>query len=362
MLHMSRNQTGTTKICWYAPWFSSMRSNYLRILEEQGFECHLVTSQSHFDPTIELFHKSKVVDLNVSARRKIVSLVSIYRHITGLKPDLIFCDIPSRPPQCLLVLFLLISNTGLIAIDDVVPHDKADVPSRLVSMMHRMIVRRAAGIVTFSCNSAELAKNRYKDKPVFSVPLVPEISVFSDMIPIPQKQKKNFVMIGRWSEYKGFDLGAEIFCNYLEKHPSESILDIWCSGIEKPPFEHPNIVWRSLSSFSWQELSQTLPSYKAVLMPYRTASQSAVQNLSWDAGVPCLVSNLAGLIETQPPDLPAIPIDDVDAWTQAIFELDNENAPDKIAIQGQEFSRSIRSKEIVAQSFVMVIESAVGNG
>lgn len=332
----------------------------MRILEEAGFECFLVTSKSHFDPDIDLFHKSKVVDLQVSARRKIGTLFTIYKQIAAFRPNLIICDIPSRVPQCLLVFFLCISKLGLVAIDDVVPHDKHDAPSKLVSIMQALIVRQSAGILTFSSNSAELAKKKFKDKSVFAVPLITEISTFSNATPVPQNQKKNFAMIGRWSEYKGFDIGADIFDTYLKKHQSGSVLDVWCSGIDSPMFDHPNIVWRSTKSFTWQDLSKVLPTYKAVLMPYRSASQSGVQNLSWDAGVPCLVSDLAGLVELQPAHLPGIPLGDIDAWTQALFALDNQGAPDEIAIVGQAFSRSIRSKENVVNSFLVAVETVVG--
>lgn len=312
-------------------------------------DCFLVTSNSHFDPGVEIFENTATFNLKVGLKQRMGTLFDIYRKINIFKPHVVICDMPSRIPQCLLVYFLLISRPGLLAIDDIVPHDAIDTPSRLVGYLQKTIVARARGIITFSQNSGNLARQKYSKKAVFPVPLVTEISTFSYFRPMAKEARANFAMFGRWSDYKGFDLGIEYFKSYKAKYPSDSILEIWCSGLDAPTEEDSNIIWKSFTSFSWQSLVESLPSYKAILIPYRSASQSGVQNLSWDAGVPCLISNLPGLIELQPPHLPAISTSDLDSWINAIHDFDQGLFSEKIAVVGQAFSKSIRAPEKVVE-------------
>jgi len=359
---MNTSELNSLKLCWYAPWFSALRSNYLKLLEQAGMDCLLVTSTAHFDPAVDVFEKAKIFNLKVRGWRRLRTLVDIYREINAFNPDALICDMPSRVPQCVLTYSLLLSKKGLVAIDDVIPHDEDDSPNKFVTFLQKAIVRRAIGIITFSQNSASLAKLKYSGKSVFPVPLLPEISSFAKFRPLPSTSRENFAMVGRWSEYKGLDLGIAFFQEYKKRYISESVLDLWCSGLEQPVIDDPSISWKSFSSFTWESLVEILPNYKAILVPYRSASQSGVQILSWDAGVPCLISNLPGLIELQPSQVPAVDLTDMNGWIEAIHKIDKGHYSENLGTCGQTFSRSIRMPSKVVEGFKPAILCAVGRG
>ena len=345
-------------ICWYAPWFSSLRSNYLRILELNGYKCKLITSTSHFDSSVDLYRSASTFDLRKPFVKRLKSLSNIYREVHRSRANVLVCDIPNRLPQCVLVLLLTLRFRTLIAIDDVYPHDEAHKVRNMVATFQKWIVSASAGVITFSSNSAGMAKQKYPRARVFTVPLIPEVSEFSHFSPIEASSRSNFVMIGRWSKYKGFEKGIELFKSYIESNDSESNLEIWCSGLDSPLIEDPRIVWRAHKSFTWHQLCLALPHYKGVLLPYLSASQSGVQSLAWDAGVPCLVSDLPGLAEFQPGVVPPIPIEATAKWIDAISELDQGEILDEISLEGQIQAKGLRSGEVVAAAFTKAFSYA----
>jgi hypothetical protein len=283
-------------------------------------------------------------------------MARLHRAISAYKPDVLLFDIPERIPQLVLGLLLSLRTRLVTVIHDAVPHDAAHSTSALVGFLQRLVIKKSVALVTFSDNSLKEIMVQYPQHQVFQVPLVPSLPANS--MEVVLENRKNFAMIGRWSEYKGFDIGLKIWADYCRMSNTDSQMDMWCSGLEEPIATEPNVRWRAFSSYTWEDFSAALPHYRGILMPYRSASQSGVQILAWDAGVPCIIPNLPGLEELQPACFPSIPLDHEDAWLDSIRTLDSSNVSIELGLLGKEESQRMRGDDKVylalAECFQMV--------
>ena len=192
------------------------------------------------------------------------------------------------------------------------------------------------------------------------VALLPEVSLGN--LKIGPRARKNFVMVGRWSDYKGFDIGLDIFQKYRELTKTKSNLELWCSGAEDIRVELPGVVWRSAARFDWADLLKALPNYRAVLLPYRSATQSGVQVLAWHLAVPCLISDLPGLVENQPPFLESLNISDYPSWFKMLNQMESDSFVNEVGLMGMNRAITSGSETEVGLELEKATRSYLGLG
>lgn len=328
---------GKMRVLWYAPWFASSRKRYFSTLNPDNFDTKLVTSESHFDFAFGLSTDTVILNKSTSKIQEFHNIWSIFRVVKKFKPHLILVDDLSGILR--LCAFILLSKKYPMAfvIDDVVNHDDQDKRSSKVEFLRSALVKSAQGVLVFSNNSVTLAKEIYPNANLRNVPLIPEVKPSDEIIDV--SQRRNFAMIGRWSDYKGFDIGISIFSEFRNVYGTASDLELWCSGVESPQEDIPGIIWRSKTSYRWADLLEELPKYRGVLLPYRTATQSGVQVLAWQSGVPCVVSNLPGLLENQPQIRNGLELNDVEGWFKTLKNLDSDDFLQEVSIKGRSKSR-----------------------
>ena len=343
------------KVCWVAPWFSSLDSVYCQVLADSGYDMLLVASDAHYDQTVKLFEPSIKFSLRSSKWEKIPLMNSLYRAIRKQAPDVVLFDLPQRIPLLLLAFALRRQSKFVLVIHDATPHDKSHEFHPIIRYLQNQLAVSSHGLLTFSNNSKNELLARYPEANVQTAPLLSEVPV---AITVSENRvRRNFAMIGRWSDYKGFDIGLECWKAFQDVSETESQLEMWCSGLDEIPESESNVIWRSSKSFLWTDLLEALPNYCGVLMPYRSASQSGVQVLAWDFGVPVLISALPGLIEFQPDCLPAISLGDQESWVQAIAGLEDSSRAESVGIQGSRQLKELRSGPNVLRAFAQCFES-----
>lgn len=341
------------RVVWLSLWFGSLTSNYLRIIEGDDFECKLITSLNHLDPNRELFCNSYCIEFSKSRVFRIFELLKVVKEGFKTHPDLLIIDISPRAPILIAQLILAIRFPVLVTVHDPIPHDDQHRISGLSGLLSRLLLSRARGAITFSKYSSQLLKDDNWLKPVFNLPLLPEVATDGTEF---KTERANFAMIGRWSYYKGFDIGLEIWQKFQEFSDSNEILDLWLSGAPHLTDLPEKVVVRSTDSFSWGDLMSALPFYRAVLMPYRSATQSGVQVLAWSLGVPCLVSSIDGFAQYQLPAFPGISIHNLDEWVGNLFNLLETDYDIDLGERGKQFLMSEINPQIVKSKFREIVK------
>jgi glycosyltransferase involved in cell wall biosynthesis len=349
------SSNGKMRILWYAPWFASSRTRYLNTLNPGNFETKLVTSEAHFDFSFGLSKGTVILNKPSSRIQELRNIWSIYRIVRGFNPNLILVDDLSGVLRLCAFIFLSKKYPTSFVIDDVVNHDDKDKRSRQVEFLRSALANSSKGVLLFSENSKGIAEKIYPGANLQSVPLMPEVNPTNDLRDVAQR--KNFVMIGRWSDYKGFDIGINIFLEYRKASGSTADLELWCSGVIGPQQDIPGVIWKSKSSYSWADLLAELPKYRGVLLPYRTATQSGVQVLAWQSGVPCVVSNLPGLLENQPQIKNELELNDQEGWFKALANLESDEFLQEVSVNGRRQSRMSGSDEQVGKKLEQALKS-----
>jgi glycosyltransferase involved in cell wall biosynthesis len=348
------------RILWYAPWFASSRTRYLSTLNSDNFETKLVTSASHFDFSFGLPEGTMIFSKSSTKIQEIRNLWGIFRVVKEFQPNLILVDDLSGVLRLSMFILLAKKYPTTFVIDDVVNHDDKDKRSRKVEFLRTSLVKSAKGVLLFSENSVELARDIYPRANLQNVPLMPEVKPSDDLVDVAQR--RNFAMIGRWSDYKGFDIGIDIFSKYRKDYGSSSELELWCSGVVSPQEDRPGIIWRSKTSYKWAELLAELPKYRGVLLPYRSATQSGVQVLAWQSGVPCVVSNLPGLLENQPQIKNQLNVSDYQDWFKIMGDLESNEYLQEVSAEGSRESRKSGSNLQVGLQLEKAISSFLERG
>ena len=139
-----------------------------------------------------------------------------------------------------------------------------------------------------------------------------------------QGSRRGFAMVGRWSHYKGFDIGLDAWRNLPDAIRKEHPLEVWQRiGSDHPPFEDESLVWHS-GGFAWEEVAEMLSRVAYVLLPYRSASQSGVQVLAQQCGARVIYTDLPGLREFVALGDVAVNSVEPTRWTQAMRDALDE--------------------------------------
>lgn len=336
------------RVVWLSLWFGSLSSNYLRIIEGAEFECKLVTSSNHLDPIKELFHDSYFIKFSKLRIFRIFDTIKVVKAVLTTRPDLLIIDLSPRTPILIAQWLLASIYPVLVTIHDPVPHDAQHAINGFPQMIKSLLLSRAQGAITFSDYSSKLLRGTDWNKPVFNLPLLPEIINNDTKF---EFERANFAMIGRWSPYKGFDIGLEMWRNFQQFSETKDVLEMWLSGAPILSDLPDRVVVRSTQSFSWDDLMLALPFYRAVLMPYRSATQSGVQVLAWSLGVPCLVSDIEGFVQYQLPSLPGVSVDDSDQWVMKVTDLLKTEYAIDLGRRGRDFLMAEIDPEIIRSRF-----------
>lgn len=312
---------GLTRITWIAPWFSNLDSRYLHYLDgDKSFVCDLITSNTHLSKDTSLFHRSLVLEKPSSDLAKYFRTArNVRRRIKAFESDFVFIDFSDSFSWLVLAIVSSWHNKKVFVFHDPYPHNGGKSPNLRLAVLRKFILVKGRSFIVFSEYTAEKLKTS-KNAKVLVVPLIADVEA-EPLSPTRSIDVPTLALIGRWSEYKGFQDGIETFIHLRQKYLPSAQLHLWCSGVpDNFQLDLPGIVWKSRTKYDWGDLISGFSKIGLVLLPYKEASQSGVQILANQLGVPTLCTPVGGLIEYQDPHLTCLKFDQ-DAWAKQIVEI-----------------------------------------
>ena len=252
-----------------------------------------------------------------------------YEEVKRFKPDVVATEMIADPRWRLIA-----GDTPRINfIHDAEPHDeKHKIPVWNRLMFDRWNARADATVVFSEYVGAQLVQQGREFRRLKVIPLHSDLDPSLVPAPVPAEERKNFIMFGRHDPYKNH---AVIFAAWDAHVASadwrgDELLIYGGGDIPQPLPAHARWVRRE---FNYEEVVDEFARAKGSIIHHTDgASQSGVQILSMQLGVPTLVSTGGALPEYQPDGLNVTGVDDVDGLTRAIGALAN---PSEVHVQSQ---------------------------
>jgi len=300
-------------IVW--PWFRTLGHLYGNELEKLGHEVLLVTSERHFAGG-QYDQVAEVLATQVGLVPSIKSILKARKRLKAFKPDVIVVeDVYSHPVWWAARLF----GVPLVgSIHDPSPHDANHTRTGLRKLVSTIQNMGMDGTIYYSHAALQEAKDLgiRPQQPSYVWPLISEMP--DSLVPDPSSARSGFALVGRWSYYKGFDIGIDAWRALPDAIRKAHPLQVWHRmGSDKAPFEDESLVWHS-GGYEWEEIALMLSKVAYVLLPYRTASQSGVQVLAQQCGARVIYTDLPGLSEFHIHGDIAVNSVDPQSWTQAM--------------------------------------------
>jgi glycosyltransferase involved in cell wall biosynthesis len=241
-----------------------------------------------------------------------------YRAVKRFRPDVVVTEMVSDPRWKLIAG----STPRINVVHDAEPHDE----NHKIPWWNRLMFDRwnldADATVVFSEYVASRLRDQGKELTHLSVvPLHCDLE--PSLVPetVPSSQRRNFIMFGRQDLYKNH---TNIFAAW-ESHVASSAwrgdeLLIYGDGDIPCPLPHRARWIRG--EFAYKDVVGEFARAKGSIVHHtHGASQSGVQLLSMQLGVPTLVSTGGALPEYQPHGLNVTGVDDVEGLSRAISAL-----------------------------------------
>ena len=249
-----------------------------------------------------------------------------YRAAKRFNPDVVVTENVSDPRW----KYFARSAPRINAVHDAEPHDeKHRVPVWNRLMFDRWNSRADATLVFSQYVASSLIARGHDPSRVWVIPLHTELDPALVADPVPADQRNNFIMFGRQDPYKNH---AIIFAAW-EAHVASSAwrgdqLIIYGDG--EIPVPLPSHARRVHGEFQYKDVVGEFARAKGSIVHHTEgASQSAVQILSMQLGVPTLVSTGGALPEYQPAGLNVTGVNDVDGLSRAISALADPSEVDR---------------------------------
>jgi D-inositol-3-phosphate glycosyltransferase len=199
------------------------------------------------------------------------------------------------------VMMLVARGTTFVAMaHNALPHEKMPAQERLI----RWILGRCTGIVTHSNTVADELAELVPSVPTVTTPLPPQVEVERTPLPPRDGEGLHLLFFGFVRPYKGLDVAVsaiELLRARGRNHRLTVVGQFW-EPVEK---WQDDIARRGLGDVielrpgyvTDREVSGILAAHDALLLPYRSASQSGVVPAALAAGRPVVATNVAGIAE-----------------------------------------------------------------
>jgi glycosyltransferase involved in cell wall biosynthesis len=170
--------------------------------------------------------------------------------------------------------------------------------------------------------------------------------------------RENFLLIGRQLPYKNHRVIFEAWESHVRGAAwrGDELVLLGDGDVPLPLPEH--VRWNR-GSYRYRAIVSELASAKGSIVHSRAASQSGVQVLSMQLGVPTLVSTAGALPEYQPPGLSVTGIDDVAGLAAAIDVLADPAEVDRQAKVALAHYRANYSAEVAAARLLEIFHQVV---
>lgn len=305
------------RILWLSPWMRPLNRVYVEGLIGLGAEVLLVTADLHPESDA-----ARPYELVLRGRphptKDWINCAKGYAAARQFKPDIVLTELlrdPRWKPYARLA-----PRVQLVHDDQ--PHDHTHIPPWWNTFFFERWNSRSDATVAFSDYVAESVQRNgvAAGMPVYSVPLLSDLD--DRLVPpfVPAAERRNFLLIGRQKPYKNYDVVFSAWAAHVSESAwqGDELVLLGDGDIGRPLPPHAR--WER-GDYNYAKVVDELAHAKGSLVHYRQASQSGVQVLSMQLGVPTLVSASGALPEMQYPKGSITDMDDVAGLTSAIDAL-----------------------------------------
>ena len=304
------------RILWLSPWLRTLTRVQVDALAAAGHATLVVTTDQHYEKVVARSDE-RVLDPAIKDPRPLPPLARVTAEARRFAPDVVVSELMHDPRWLLMTRLAPLVHV----VHDDRPHDASE-----ERPWHRRAVldqqtRAAAAVVAPSAHVAAVLSARFGRR-VDVVPLtsdVPEADL--PPVPVPAAERRDVVLLGRMSPYKNVEVALRAWAAHTASpaYAGDRLLLLGNGPLDR--LELPeHVEWRR-EHFAYADVLPVLARAKASLAHYRLATQSGVQVLSMQLGVPTIVSDSGGLPEFAAPDLPPLGIDDVDGLAGLLGKL-----------------------------------------
>jgi glycosyltransferase involved in cell wall biosynthesis len=259
------------------------------MLNSMGYETLIVTTDKNWNQAAPT--TNSLVLGAPTIRNLLPNTLTIHKEMKKFCPDLIIVE-ESTDPRFLISNLFRRCEIWLCK-HDPAPHDENHVYNLRQDFTVKLNSFCAKKVLTFS----EASRKELGADKVWS--LLPEFPLASiNLERAIEHSRKHFVTFGRIEPYKNIEWLVRFWNSNEEALGDEKLYII---GYGQETFKGRNIVHENLR-YDANELMKRLPSFRASIFPYKSASQSGVLLLSQLAGLSAITSPLTGLTEFQAHD------------------------------------------------------------
>lgn len=344
------------RILWLAPNFrgnARIRSEGLRSLGAEVMTVTAAIRYSYFDDSP---HYETVLNGRPIPWADWGPCYRTYLQARRFRPDVVVTEM-LRDPRWRLFAGLA---PRIRLVHDDRPHDAKNVAPWWNRLFFSRWDTRADATLVFSNYVADSLRAQGKaGANLYVAPLHSDLD--PALIPdfVPAAQRRDFVMVGRQNPYKNH---AVVFAAW-EAHVSGSDwhgdeLVIFGDGeITQPLPAHCR--WER-GDYKYMEIAAELARAKGSIVHYTDgASQSGVQVLSMQIGVPTLASTGGALPEYQPPGLSITDVNDVEGLTQALNALAEQAEAERQGRVAVEHYNARYHSDVFAKRFLEIANDVV---
>lgn len=302
------------RILWLSPWLRPIARICAERLRERGADVMLVTSDLHPESDCARDYETVLTGRPVPTKDWI-GIPQAYRRARRFKPDVVVTEL-LRDPRWRIFGSLA---PRICMLHDARPHDETHVYHWWIRSFDPWNARADATIV-FSHYVEHCLREVGRTAPIYVAPLVTDLDPAQVPAFVPAEKREDFVMVGRQKPYKNH---AVVFAAWTAhtRGPYWRGDDLVLIGDGEIPQKLPAHSRWNRDDFRYSDIVGELARAKGSVVYSRNASQSGVQVMSMQLGIPTLVSTAGALPEYQPPGLSVTGVDDVDGLAQAFDAL-----------------------------------------
>ena len=342
------------RILWLSPSLRNRVQIAADALLDLGAQVMLVTADLHYEVQNRRDYETVLLGRPIPTSDWL-PVLRAYREAKRFRPDVVVTEY-LRDPRWRIMTQLA---PRVRIIHDAEPHDE----THIAPWWNRLFFDRwdptAQATVVFSRHVANRLHEISPNQNVYVAPLHADLDPALLPAFVPANERRDFVLFGRQKPYKNHEV---VFAAW-EAHVNSSAwtgdqLVLLGGGEISCPIP-PHTRWER-GDFKYRDIVDRLARAKGSIVHYRGgASQSGVQLLSFQLGVPTLVSDAGGLPEYQPAGMSVTGIDDAISLARAMGELTDPAELDRQSRLALDHYQNHYAPEFFAARFQEILREVV---
>lgn len=331
-----------------APWFRTLGRIHQQELQAAGHEVLLVTTAAQGDRSVAGAGAEIVLPARLRSLGSARSTAAALRRVRRFRPQAALLD---ATWDVRFQLLAAAAPTRAVLVHDARPHDAQHERRGWKRLAEARSGRMCAAAASYS----EFTRGVLAEHRPSAVLALPSEVADSAVGEVPPGPRAGFAFVGRISAYKGLDFLLDAWEQAAGRLPDGEVLTILGGGeIDRPV---PAGVVVRQGRYSDEDAAALLSGVRAVVLPYREASQSGVQVTALQCGTPVVSTRVGALPEFQAAGHPVVDFGDVAGLADALVDLAGRSDLRELSAAARERYRERHSRPAVRRA----LEALVGS-